>query len=73
MPYSTIFSVGCLISSIFLPNFAESNSIEPVTFFTRPEIERMTEDLPAPLAPIRVTIDPLGISIFTSWTAWIAL
>ena len=56
MPLDTMF-VGSLpvISS-------PSNSILPLFGFTRPAIERSVELLPAPLAPISVTMLPFGTS-----------
>ena len=39
---------------------ARSTKMEPLCAFTRPEMVRIRVDLPAPLAPIRVTILPSG-------------
>ena len=52
MPMLTISCGG--VSPISLP----SNRIEPSRGGVSPEIERRVVDLPAPLAPIIVTISP---------------
>ena len=45
------------------------NSIEPPEGFTSPAIARRVELLPAPFAPIRVTICPSGTSKLMPLTA----
>ena len=49
--------------------FSPSNSIEPPEGFTRPAIVRRVELLPAPFAPISVTICPAGTSKLMPLTA----
>ena len=54
MPLATIWSMGLPSSS------CPFHKMEPLCAFTRPEMVRIRVDLPAPLAPIRVTILPSG-------------
>ena len=66
MPSRTIFSAGMVVMSCPL------NVIEPVRERRRPEMVRRVVDLPAPLAPISVTISPSFTLKETPWSAWIA-
>ena len=54
MPLATIWSMGLPSSS------CPFHRMEPLCALTRPEMVRIRVDLPAPLAPIRVTILPSG-------------
>ena len=47
-------------------------TIRPVRGGTMPEIERSVVDLPAPLAPMSVTISPSRTLIEMPLSAWIA-
>jgi hypothetical protein len=46
--------------------------ILPIRGWLRPLIDRSVVDLPAPFAPIRVTISPSRTSIVIPFSAWIA-
>ncbi|MNW16913.1 hypothetical protein D3C71_2159260 [compost metagenome] len=48
------------------------NLMSPVFGFNRPDRVFSRVDLPAPLAPIRVTISPSRTSRLIPWSAWIA-
>jgi hypothetical protein len=49
-----------------------SNVIVPPDAFSSPLTARSVVDLPAPFAPINVTISPGSTAIDTPWSAWIA-
>ena len=66
MPIFTIFSAGRVVISWPL------KAIEPSRGLRMPERVRRIVDLPAPLAPIRVTISPFSTLKETPWRAWIA-
>ena len=64
MPAEMILSMGLPSSS------SPFHWMEPDSAFTRPEMVRRVVDLPAPLAPIRVTILPSGTSRSMPRRAW---
>ncbi len=66
MPSSTILWAGT--EARFLPK----NSMEPVRERSKPHTVFKMVDLPAPLAPIRVTTSPSFTSKDTPLMAWMA-
>ena len=63
MPRTTRRSARSLVMS------SPSNRILPADSGRMPEIARMVVDLPAPLAPIRLTISPSSTENDMSWMA----
>ena len=52
--------------------FSPQNSMEPVRERSRPEMVCNVVDLPAPFAPMRVTISPSSTWKDTPFMAWMA-
>ena len=66
MPVFTIACAGSCVMSRPL------NTIVPLRGWFRPLIERSVVDLPAPFAPINVTISPSRTVMEIPFSAWIA-
>ncbi len=65
-PRRTIWKVGSAVMS------SPSSRIVPLRARGLPQIVISRVDLPAPLAPIRVTISPFATSRSTPCSAWMA-